>query len=146
MVIGLTGIEKLEARLADQRGDGVLKLRASETDIDRLGLYALQSGLRLDDRQQVIDTCFVPRAREFERLLVRFHGRVQDLLQLILAADFEKDLCEAGLLDEAFVLEIGGTELGSVLKLAHRIADLAPKIRAPMRCPRAGSRACLSGR
>ena len=109
----------------------MLELRAGETDIDRLGLHALQSSLRLNHRQLIIDTCFVPRPREFERLLVRFHRRVQNPLQLVLPADLEKDLREAGLFDEAFVLQVGRAELCPVLKLADRVADLAKKIRRP---------------
>ena len=131
VVIGLTGMEKLERRLADQRGDGVLKLRAGETDIDRLGLHVLQGGLRLNYRQRIVDTGFVPRPGEFEGLLVGFHGRVQDPLQLVLSADLEKDLREAGLFDEAFVLQVGRAELGPVLKLADRVADLAKEIGRP---------------
>ncbi len=109
----------------------MLELRAGETDIDGLGLHVLQGGLRLNYRELVIDTGLVARPGEFERFLVGFHGLVQNFLQLVLPADLEKDLCEAGLFDQAFVLQVGRAELRAVLKLADRVADLAKEIGRP---------------
>ena len=50
---------------------------------------------------------------------------------MILAANFEKIFGQAGLLGQTLVLEIGRADLGSILGLAHGVADLTPEVGFP---------------
>ena len=132
VVIGFDRDGKAGRRLADQRGDGVLKLRAGKADIDRLaparspewfapGRPTTASSMPVSYRARVSSSAFLSASTVAFRIL----------LQLVLPADFEKDLREAGLFDQPFVLQVGRAELCPVLKLAYRVADLAQKVGRP---------------
>ena len=82
------------------------------------------------------DAGLILRLGQFEFLLVGRHGIVKELLQLILSANFEKEICQGCLLRQPFVFQIGRADLSRVPSLAHRITDLAPQVGLPGRFER----------
>ena len=64
-------------------------------------------------------------------LLVGVDSALEQCLQSILASNFEINLGERRLLCQAFILQISCTELRVVLRLANRVAYLAPEVRLP---------------
>jgi len=71
-----------------------------------LRLRTLQRGFGFDDRDLVVDAGFIERRGSDRALSVRFHGIVEDLLQLSWPRISKKKLRQASLLGETFVLEI----------------------------------------
>ena len=64
MSIGLAGIEKSDAALADQHGDCVLILGACNAEIGGQRLRALQRVLRLDDGNLIRESRLILSAGE----------------------------------------------------------------------------------
>ena len=132
----LHGNGEIGGGFADEHGDGVLKLCACDSDISRTGLRAPQRGFGFDHGDLIVDAGFIKRTSQVVGLLIRRNCVIVDFLQSVLAANLEKILRQAGLLGQTLVLEIRCTDLGSVLGLAHRVANLAPKVGLPGRLER----------
>ena len=95
----------------------------------RLGGFQLRFGLR--DGLIRIDTGFVERLRQIERLLVGDHGRVQQILERIFVAKLVVIDRDLGLRGQPHIFEIGGAGLRGAAIGRHGISDASPQVRLP---------------
>jgi len=122
---------ELRSGLADEHGDGVLILRAKNSDI---GVFRLRGGelsLRLQDGLLRVDAGFVQSLGEVDGLLEGLHGGVEEFFQSVLRAKLEVIDGEVGLHGEARVFEIGSTDLRGGGLGTHLVADAAPEVGNP---------------
>lgn len=85
------GDGEIGGSLAQKYGDRVFKLRSRDCNIGRARLRAAQRGFSFDHGDLVVDARFIERTRQFIRFLICRNGIVKNLLQLVLAANFEKN-------------------------------------------------------
>ena len=128
---GLHRNGEIRGALAEEYGDRVLILRPRNCDVGRTCLRASQCRLGFDHRDLVNDARFIERNGQVVGVLVGGNGFVIDLLQSVLAANLEQIFCEARLLGQTLALKIGGADLGGVLGLVYRVANLAPEVGLP---------------
>ena len=117
--------------LADEQGDGVLRLGARHAHIDGLGLRGFELGLGLHHIGLGGHAAGVLVIRQLERLLVVRDGLVQELLLGIVGAQLKVVLRQRSLIAQAGALQIARARLGAGLVGLDRAADRAPEVQLP---------------
>ena len=78
-----------------------------------------------------VDTGFIQRLGQFQRLLISHHGRIEQLFKSVLPAQLEVIDREFRLRGQAGIFEVGGAGLRVGDVGANRVAHAAPQVGRP---------------
>jgi hypothetical protein len=137
-----------EARggFAEQHRDGVFQLRALQAEIERLRARGMQLGFGLRDVGARHHADAIAVLRQFQRLRVGRHRRIEQLPLRVQRAQLEVVLRQFRLHREARVDQVGGARLLGGFARFHRAPHLAPEVRLPGGVERRGVDDALGGR
>ncbi len=111
----------------------MLVLRPQHADIRQRGARRIQLGLRLGQRGGVGCSSIVLVARDTQRVAVRLHRVLQQLLQRILVAQLEVIGGQGRLRRKRGVHQVGGADLAGRHVALDLAADAAPYVQIPVK-------------
>src|SRR5260370_9524000 len=119
---------EFRGRLANQDGDGVLKLRSLHSDIGVLNARGVQLCFRLGNIRPRGNSSFEPIRGELQIVRVSFHGIVEELFLRIRAAQLEIIHGQLRLQAKLRGCVISTAGLGLFARGSHRAPHTTPKV------------------